>query len=48
MQTIVNTMAGRELRMAELKETIQKLRAQLEAAGLTPVADDPLKEGSEE
>ena len=48
LQTIVNTMAGRELRMAELKETIQKLRAQLEEEGLTPVADDPLKEGSEE
>jgi len=30
--------------MTELKETIQKLRAQLEEAGLTPVADDPLKE----
>jgi hypothetical protein len=30
--------------MAELKETITKLRAQLEEAGMTPVADDPLKE----
>jgi hypothetical protein len=29
--------------MAELKETIQKLRTQLESAGMTPVADDPLK-----
>ena len=44
LRTIVNAMAGREVRMAELKETIQKLRAQLEEAGLTPVADDPLKE----
>lgn len=48
LQTIINAMAGREVRMAELKETIRKLRAQLEEAGLTPVADDPLKEGSEE
>jgi len=44
LQKMVNLMAGREIRMAELKETIQKLRAQLEEAGLTPVADDPLKE----
>jgi len=44
LQSIVNSMAGREIRMAELKETIQKLREQLESAGLTPVADDPLKE----
>ena len=36
--------AGHQVRMAELKETIKKLRAQLEEAGLTPVADDPLKE----
>jgi CheY-like chemotaxis protein len=43
LQSIVNSMAGREVRMAELKETIKKLRAQLESAGLTPVADDPLK-----
>ena len=44
LQSIVNCMAGREIRMAELKETIQKLHEQLESAGLTPVADDPLKE----
>jgi PAS domain S-box-containing protein len=43
LQKMVNLMAGRELRMAELKETIQKLRTQLESAGMTPVADDPLK-----
>jgi hypothetical protein len=45
---MVNLMAGREVRMAELKETIQKLRAQLEETGLTPVADDPLKEMAKE
>ncbi|MBW2005178.1 MAG: hypothetical protein JRI72_11330 [Deltaproteobacteria bacterium] len=30
LQKMVNLMAGREVRMAELKEVIQKLRAQLE------------------
>jgi len=44
LRTIVNAMSGRELRMAELKEAIRKLREQLDSAGLTPVADDPLKE----
>ena len=47
LQKTINLMAGRELRMVELKETIEKLRAQLESAGLTPVADDPLKESSD-
>ena len=47
LQAMVNAMAGREVRMAELKEAIRSLRAQLEEAGLIPVADDPLKEGSE-
>ena len=42
LRNIVNLMAGREVRMAELKDVIRKLRAQLEAAGLQPVADDPL------
>jgi PAS domain S-box-containing protein len=37
-------MAGREVRMAGLKEVIRKLREQVESAGMTPVADDPLKE----
>lgn len=45
LQEIVNLMAGREIRMAELKETIQILRGQLENAGLEPAADDPLYEG---
>ena len=44
LQKTINLMAGREVRMAELKETIKKLRAQVESAGMTPVADDPLKE----
>lgn len=34
--------------MVGLKETIKKLRAELEEAGLTPVADDPLKEMAKE
>jgi PAS domain S-box-containing protein len=41
----VNLMAGREVRMAELKEVIRQLHAQLEEAGLEPVADDPLLGG---
>jgi len=41
-------MSGREVRMAELKETIKKLRTQLEETGLTPVADDPLTEMGKE
>ena len=44
LQKIINLMAGREMRMAELKETIKKLRTQVEEAGLTPVADDPIRE----
>lgn len=43
LQRMVNLMAGRETRMAELKETIRKLHAQMESAGQVPVADDPLK-----
>lgn len=45
LRRFVNLMAGREVRMAELKDVIRQLRAQLEAAGLTPVADDPLATG---
>jgi CheY-like chemotaxis protein len=44
LRKLVNAMAGREVRMAELKEVIRKLRAQLEEAGLEPVANDPLSE----
>jgi DNA-binding response OmpR family regulator len=46
LRKMVNAMAGREVRMAELKDVIRQLRAQLEEAGLTPVADDPLLAGS--
>lgn len=41
-QVIINAMAGREVRMAELKKVIKKLRAQIKNAGMTPVANDPL------
>lgn len=44
LSMIINAMAGREVRMAELKNVIRKLRAQIEQAGMTPVADDPLNE----
>ncbi len=42
LRTMVNAMAGREVRMAELKGVDKLLRAQIEEAGMTPVADDPL------
>ena len=42
LQNFVNLTAGREIRMAELKDVIKKLRAQLIEAGHVPVADDPL------
>lgn len=42
LRRLVNLMAGREVRMAELKEVIRQLRGQLKEAGLKPVADDPL------
>ncbi|MBC8505715.1 MAG: response regulator [Anaerolineales bacterium] len=44
LNTIVNSMAGREVRMAELKSVIKKLRAQLKDAGMEPISDDPLAE----
>ena len=44
LQKTVNLMSGREIRMAGLKKTIKKLRAQLEEAGMTPVADDPISD----
>ena len=40
LRTIVNAMAGREVRMAELKEVIATLREQLEQAGIQPASDD--------
>ena len=42
LRAMVTTMAGREIRMAELKEVIRALREQLRRAGLTPEAGDPL------
>ncbi len=48
MRKVINAMAGREVRMIGLKDAIRKLRAQLEAAGLAPVADDPLLAGWKE
>ncbi len=44
LQILIDTIPGREVRMAELKKVIEKLRAQLKEAGMEPVADDPLKE----
>jgi len=47
LQSLVNVMAGRENRMAELKKAIEQLRKQLQNAGMNPVADDPLKSAPE-
>ena len=43
LRQTISLMAGREVRMAELKETIKKLRGQIDEAGMVPVADDPLR-----
>lgn len=42
LQKMVNLMAGREVRMAELKDAVKILRAQLKREGIEPAADDPL------
>jgi PAS domain S-box-containing protein len=42
LNTIIMSMSGREVRMAELKQVIKKLRAQLRQEGKTPIANDPL------
>ncbi len=42
LNQLVQLMAGREVRMAELKQAIKKLRKQLQDAGMHPIADDPL------
>lgn len=42
LRRVINLMAGREIRMAELKQVIRRLREQLQAHGLQPAADDPL------
>ena len=41
-ENIIQLMAGREVRMAELKKVIRKLRKQLIDADLEPLVDDPL------
>jgi nitrate/nitrite-specific signal transduction histidine kinase len=47
LRTIVNAMAGRENRMAELKEVITTLREQLENAGMTPTVSISLAKKTE-
>ncbi|NOZ71021.1 MAG: PAS domain S-box protein [Chloroflexi bacterium] len=42
LQSFVDLMVGREIRMAELKKVIRSLRAQLQEVGVEPVANDPL------
>jgi PAS domain S-box-containing protein len=42
LSTLVDAMAGREVRMAELKSVITKLRKQLKDNGINPIAYDPL------
>ncbi len=44
LSKMVDHMAGRELRMAELKDVIERLRDQLINNDLDPEAQDPLKE----
>jgi hypothetical protein len=40
LQTIVNAMSGREVRMAELKKENEKLQEQLKNAGIVPQKND--------
>ncbi len=42
LQQMVNLMAGREIRMIELKGIIRQLREQIRELGAVPVAKDPL------
>ncbi len=42
LRTAVDLMAGREIRMAELKQVIKTLCRQLEESGIKPAAMDPL------
>ena len=42
---VINFMAGREVRMADLKNVIKKLRKQIGDLGAEPIADDPLNMG---
>ena len=47
-QEFFDLMLGREIRMAELKKVINKLRQQIKNAGLIPVANDPLIHSSQD
>jgi hypothetical protein len=42
LRRAVHLMAGREIRMAELKDVIRVLRGQLLQNGIEPMVDDPL------
>jgi len=42
LRKAVNSMAGHEARVDELRAVIRRLRAQLDQAGLTPAVDEPL------
>ncbi len=44
LETFRGATVDREVRMSDLKDVIRQLRAQLEEAGITPVANDPFKE----
>jgi len=44
LTTMVDHMAGREIRMAELKNVIDHLQKQLEDQGIEPTIQDPLKD----
>jgi PAS domain S-box-containing protein len=48
LRTMVNAMAGREVRMAELKKQIRVLGEQLRKAGLDPVLDNLPTEAEDE
>jgi GAF domain-containing protein len=44
LSKMVDHMAGREIRMIELKRAIKDLREQLKDHGIKPAGQDPLKE----
>ncbi|MFL7813782.1 MAG: PAS domain S-box protein [Anaerolineales bacterium] len=44
LSKMVDHMAGREMRMAELKEAVEQLRQQLLEHDIEPTANDPLKD----
>lgn len=43
LRQTIDLIAGREVRMAGLKEVVERLRSQLEEAGIEPEADDPMR-----